>query len=229
MDSLFAKTIFLFSFLLASITGPGYIKIDQHDLSFNFKTGEIFPIYYYLNTQNIGPKKARLEISSDVSWLRVYRESTDYSFVEELSPQAAINFILEIHPERLPDGVNKAEALIKAIDIPSLAYGEVTLDEKKISVALNKNFALTLSPTSISEPVQTPSLSPITSPTATLASSVSPEKTQAVLPITKLTPFPASGGPTLTPMPTAYPKETPAPQKPNIFIQFFRSLIKKIF
>lgn len=162
MDSLFAKIIFLFSFILASITGPGYVKISQDNLVFNFKTGEVFPIYYNLNTQNIGLQKARFEISSDQSWVSGYREGTDFVFVE-LSPQAYINFVLEIRPERLPDGVNKAKVFIKVLDIDSLVRQELILDQAEVLITLNKNLVST-----------TPGLSPAPSPFLSLTPAVSP-------------------------------------------------------
>ncbi|TSC90610.1 MAG: hypothetical protein G01um10142_357 [Parcubacteria group bacterium Gr01-1014_2] len=190
MDSLFTKAVFLFSFLLASIISPGYIKVAKNELDFNFKTGEVFPIYYYLNVQNIGPQKARFEISSDASWLRFYREGTDFTFVE-LPLQAYINFVLEIRPERLPDGVNKAKVLMKVLDIDSLVSQEVVLDEAEISLTLNKNFVPT--------PSSTAAVSPISSPAQ------SPSPTLSATPIQP----PTTSQPTLSPFKTAVPLSKP--------------------
>ncbi len=172
MDSLFAKVIFLFSFLLASIISPDYIKVDQNDLIFNFKTGEIYPIYYYLNVQNIGPEKERFEISSNQSWVSVYREGTDSTFVE-LPSQAYINFVLGIRPERLADGVNKAKINLRVLDIDSLVSQELVLDQAEVSIVLNKNIVPTESPEII---IQTLSPVPISTPTPTLT----PQPTKAL-------------------------------------------------
>lgn len=177
MDSLFAKVIFLFSFLLASITGPSYIKIAQDSLIFNFKTGEVFPIYYYLNIQNIGPQKARFEVSSDVQWISVYREGSDFAFVE-LPPQLAINFILEIRPERLPDGVNKAKVFIKVLDINLSVSQELVLDQVEVSITLNRNLVLA-----------TPGLNPTPSPSLSLTPVVSPTPVPAQTRVADLNPI----------------------------------------
>jgi len=209
MDSLFAKVIFLFSFLLASIISPGYIKIIQDELNFNFKTGEIYPIYYYLNVQNIGSKKARFEISFDSDWISGYREGTNYTFVE-LPPQAYIDFILEIHPERLPDGINKAKVLMKVLDIDSLVSQELILDETEVSITLNKNFT--------PPPEVSPEASPEISPSVIESPSilpVTPILTAAPAPFKTAVPLPKpviSGSPSLRFSPVSSPEFSPVPQ-----------------
>ncbi len=148
---MFSKILLFFASILAIVSGPNYIKLGADNLIFDFKTGGNYPIYYYLNLQNIGPGTERFEISSGSAWVSGYREGTGYNFVE-LSPQAYINFVLEIHPERLADGVNKTKIKLKVLDIDSLVSQEMVLDEEEISVTVNKNI------------VSTPSL-PILSPT----------------------------------------------------------------
>ena len=159
MDSIFAKFILLFASILSVVSAPNYLRLETDDLNFDFKTGGNYPIYYFLNVQNIGPGKERFEISSDEPWVSVYREGTNFVFVE-LPPQAYVNFVLEIRPERLPDGANKTEVHLKVLDIESLVSQEVVLDEAEVSIALNKNIVQTLSPaptpTFVSEPARTP-------------------------------------------------------------------------
>ena len=175
IDSIFAKAILSLASILSIVAGPNYIKIGPNNLTFDFKTGENYPIYYFLNVQNVGPEKERFEISSDVAWVSVYREGTGFIFVE-LSPQAYINFVVEIHPERLPDGINKAEINLRVLDIDSLVSQEVVLDQAEVFVIVNKNFVPTPSPTivissipsptSTQSPSTTPLATPIQSPTA---------------------------------------------------------------
>lgn len=231
MDSLFAKIIFLSSLLLASITSPGYIKVAQDNLIFNFKTGEIFPIYYYLNTQNIGSKKARFEISSDQSWVSGYREGTDFVFVE-LSPQAYINFVLEIHPERLPDGVNKAGVFIKVLDIDLMVSQELVLDKTEVSVTLNKNIIPTKTPQPILSPAMTPVPTLIEMPSSTQipALTLTPPPLKPFFPLPKM-------NPEKTQTPTFSPAESPTPspslsqtlKQIQFLIDSIRLFLKKLF
>lgn len=167
MDSIFAKTILFFASILSVVSGPNYIQLGADNLTFDFKTGENYPIYYFLNVQNTGPGTERFEISSNQSWVSARREGTDFNFVE-LPPQAYINFVLEIRPERLADGVNKAKIDFKVLDIDSLASQELVLDEAEVSIVLNKNIVSTsipvsspvLTPSPSEEPVQTPQPAP---------------------------------------------------------------------
>ncbi len=174
MDSIFAKLILLFASILGVFSGANYIQIGTDSLTFDFKTGENHPIYYLLNVQNIGPEKERFEISSNQSWVSVYREGTDYTFVE-LPSQAYVNFVLTIRPERLPDGISEAKVFIKVLDIDSLVSQEMVLDETEVSIVLNKNIIPTLMPTEISSPTES-----IPAPTPSLVSSpaVEPSQTQ---------------------------------------------------
>lgn len=177
MDSIFAKFILFFASILTVLSGPNYIQLGADNLTFDFKTGENYPIYYFLNVQNVGPEKERFEIYSDQPWVSARREGTDYTFVE-LPPQAYINFVLEIHPERLADGVNQAKVNLKVLDIDSLASQEVVLDKAEISIILNKN----ISPTETPGPILSPTVSPTTSPISTLTLSPQPTRVPEATP-----------------------------------------------
>lgn len=205
MDSIFAKIILFFASILTVISGPSYIKLGVDSLTFDFKTGEIYPIYYFLNVQNVGPKKERFEIYSDQSWVSARREGTDFNFVE-LPSRAYVNFVLEIRPERLADGVNKAKVNLRVLDIESLASQEVVLDEAEVPITLNKNIVLT-------QTVE-PSLSPI----------ITPFSTQI------LSPTPTS---TLTSQPAQAPKTTadlnPILKQIQSIIDSLRLLLMKLF
>ena len=177
MDSIFAKAIIFAASILTVLNGSSYIKINSDNLSFDFRTGENYPIYYYLNLQNIGPGTERFEISSDSTWVAGSREGTDYNFVE-LPSQAYINFILEIHPERLADGVNKTKVKLRVLDIDSLVSQELVLDEAQVAITLNKNMAP--APTEASSPaesilVPTPSLVPSPSSSPAVESIQAPQ------------------------------------------------------
>ena len=189
MNSIFSKVIIFFASILTVFSGANYIQLGTDNLTFDFKTGENYPIYYFLNVQNIGPGKERFEISSDQSWISGYREGTDYTFVE-LPSQAYVNFILTIRPEQLPDGVNEAKINLRVLDIESLASQELVLDQGEIPIILNKNIVPAptlpiLSPTSSEEQNRGSSISPPspegsgeigTAPTSTLI----PQPTQTL-------------------------------------------------
>lgn len=208
MDSLFAKIIILFASIFSIMAGPSYIKLGAENLIFDFKTGENYPIYYYLNIQNIGPKTARFEISSDSDWVSGFREGTDYTFVE-LPSQAYINFVLVIRPERLPDGVNKAKINLRVLDIDSLVSQELVLDKAEVSVTVKKNIIPTETPELVLSPAITPT----------------PASTQI--------PSPAST-PTLTSQPTQAPETAPSGLNPILkqiqsLIDSIRMLLEKFF
>lgn len=191
MDFLLAKIVLFFASILSIITGPNYIKIGADNLTFDFRSSEIFPIYYFLNVQNVGPGEERFEFLSDQPWVAVYRESTSFTFVE-LPSQAYINFVLEVHPERLPDGVNTAKVFIKVLDIESLVSQEVVLDKAEISVKVNKNLEPTpqaifpispaASPVFIPSPEPVVTSTPIPISTQILTLTPSPVKNPSLLP-----------------------------------------------
>ena len=136
MDSIFAKLILFFASILSIASGPNYIKPGADNLTFDFRTGEIYPIYYFLNVQNAGPGTERFEISSGSDWVFSYREGTGYNFVE-LPSQAYINFVLEIHPERLADGVNEVKVNLRVLDIDSLVSQELVLGTGRNTIKIS--------------------------------------------------------------------------------------------
>ena len=170
------------------MAGPSYIKLGFDSLTFDFKTGENYPIYYFLNVQNVGPGTERFEISSGQPWVFVRQEGTDFNFVE-LPSRAYINFVLEIRPVGLPDGVSKAKVNLRVLDIDSLVSQEVVLDEAEILIVLNKNIVLTptvkptLSP--VITPVLTQTFSPTPTPISTLQPTQSPQAAVDLSPILK--------------------------------------------
>src|SRR3989344_755732 len=179
MDSIFAKLILFFASILSIASGPNYIKPGADNLTFDFRTGEIYPIYYFLNVQNAGPGTERFEISSGSDWVFSYREGTGYNFVE-LPSQAYINFVLEIHPERLADGVNEVKVNLRVLDIDSLVSQELVLDKAEVSIILNKNID---SIPTISIPPSETILAPIVSSIPSLL--VSPSAETNLLPVLK--------------------------------------------
>lgn len=221
MDSIFTKLILFFASILTVLSGPNYIRLGADSLTFDFKTGENYPIYYFLNVQNIGPEKERFETSSDQPWISVYREGTDFSFVE-LPSQAYINFVLEIHPERLADGVNKVEIKLRVLDIDSLASQEVVLDEAEVSITLSKNIIITpgIQPeTTQPEVIQPTSL--VVTPT--LTASPGPVSTSPPMSIPTKTPTILSPAPSLSPSP-----EVVQSSDLNLILNRIQSLIDSI-
>lgn len=157
MDSIFAKFILLIASLFNVLGGISYIQTSQDSLTFDFKTGDSYPIYHYLQTQNIGPYKVRFDISSDVSWIYVYREGQSQVTSLELPNQAVINFILEVHPENLSDGQHLAKVTVKAVNLSDYTV----MDSEEIEVILNKNV---VEETPLATPEPEASVSPITTP-----------------------------------------------------------------
>ncbi|MBI2003699.1 MAG: hypothetical protein HYS78_01845 [Parcubacteria group bacterium] len=137
-DSIFAKTILLLASLLTVLTGTDYIKISSDSLTYDFKTNDRTPIYYFLNTENAGIKKVRFDVTSLSNWVSVYKEGDQASAKTslELAQYSPLNFVLEIHPERLPDGVNKAKVTVEAVDLQDYSV----LELKEVNIAVNKNF-----------------------------------------------------------------------------------------
>ena len=173
-DSIFAKIIIFFASILTVSSGSNYINLGADNLTFDFRTGGNYPIYHYLNVQNAGPGTERFEISSNQDWVFVYREGTGYNFVE-LPRQAYINFVLEIHPERLADGANEAKVNLRVLDIESLVSQELILDEAEVLVTVNKNVVPTPSPTA--------AVTSILSPTPSQDSIISPQPTPSATPV----------------------------------------------
>lgn len=165
MDSFLAKILISLASILGVFVSGSYIQSGADNLSLDFKTGEQFPIFYSLNVRNIGPQGARFDISSDSPWLFVYREGQPGTNSLTLSDSAVVNFILEIHPERLADGIYESEVLIKAINLQNYEV----LDSKTIGIVLNKNVVPT--PTL---PTSSPTPEVEITPTPTAAASPSP-------------------------------------------------------
>ena len=221
-DSIFGKFILITASVLGILGGANYIQITEAKLDFNFKTGNNFPIYYFLNVQNIGPGKARFDVSSNVNWLFVYREGqqqqTDFVSVE-LPQYIPINFVLEVHPERLNIGTHSAQITVKVVNLNDFTV----LETKEIPVVLNKDTEaiptpmLTLLPTGIAE-------IPLISPTVTLTSSPTAEE--------KLTPKPAGPtSPKISPRPRRGEAEggpTIAPEKIRSVIRPFEQLLESL-
>ena len=243
-DLLLAKISILFSLMLGVVIGPSYIQVETENLSFNFNTGENYPIIRYLNVKNIGTQKARFDISSNVSWADVFKEGDTGALSVELSEQAAVNFVLQINAQYAKDGVNNAEITLSAVSLTSQA--QTVLDTKKIKVVLNKNVTSTILPTNTPVPALTPVSTPssdsgqASSPQATPASTTRPVPTPSAryTPIRTAKPTPAvptsiSAPPAqlrsiATPRPTPSVSAQPQSQKrttlPRSFWHFFRNL-----
>lgn len=175
---IFFKKIILFGSILNVLSGPNFIQIGVESLSYDFKTGDIAPIYYNLNTENIGPKKVRFDFISNAGWIFVYpegkQELTSKAIIQ-LSSFSGATIVLEIHPENLQDGQHSAAVTVNAVDINDLTI----LDTKEVKVAVNKNVivspktpsatqtpAITLTPEPVSspQPISSPTASPFESP-----------------------------------------------------------------
>lgn len=189
IDSIFAKTILLLASLFTVLTGVDYVKISSDSLTYDFKTGDRTPIYYFLNTENTGIKKVRFDVTSLSNWVSVYKEGDQASAKTslELARYTPLNFVLEIHPERLQDGVNKAKVTVEAVDLQDF----FTLELKEVSIIINKNLMpapkiIEVSPepspeasplmTALSQPTisLSPTLTPIPAPLKTISSSPKP-------------------------------------------------------
>lgn len=223
MDSIFAKTILLLASLFTVLTGADYVKISADTLTYDFKTGDQTPIYYFLNTENVGVKKVRFDVTSLSDWVSVSREGAQPSAKTtiELAQYSPLNFVLEIHPERLPDGVNTAVVTVEAIDLQTFS----AVESKEVSIKVNKN-VLKEAPSPAEVPAKTlspdiePILAPVRSPSQTLLPSPrpAPAKTKAV------TPF-------LSPSPVLSEPASPAPilRQLQSLLESLRLFLKRLF
>ncbi|OHB17873.1 MAG: hypothetical protein A2913_01180 [Parcubacteria group bacterium RIFCSPLOWO2_01_FULL_40_65] len=193
MDSIFAKTIFLFASLLTVLTGADYVKISSDSLTYDFRTGDHAPIYYFLNTENAGIKKVRFDVTSFSDWVSVYKEGDNASAKTslELAQYSPLNFILEVRPERLSDGVNKAKVTVEAVDLQDYSV----LDLKEVIITVNKNLKEEAIPFIIETPKQIISPTPapilILTPTPFIPSFSLPKLSPVKTPFLPLSPSPA--------------------------------------
>lgn len=230
MDSIFAKIILLFASALTVLTGADYIKISSESLTYNFKTGDQAPIYYLLNTENVGIKKVRFDVTSQSNWVSVYREGDQAATKTslELAQYAPLNFVLEIHPERLPDGASSAKVTVEAVDLQDYS----TLESKEVSILVNKNLKETLSPTPLTAEIPTEmpaevsrevfkeTITPIQAPISTGSSQATPTVSS--------TPRLKSVQPVKTPFPASSPILTPQPEIPPSVLKQIQSVIDSL-
>lgn len=190
MDLFLAKISLFFSLVLSAFLVPGYIGLSVAELSFDFKTGDTAPVYF-LAVANIGPQKARFDVTSDDNWVSAYREGQLGATSVEISQTGAVNFIVTLHPQGLTDGSHQTKIRVKAVN--PLGFGE--LESKEIVVTLNKN--LTVLPT--------------ISPTATVTPSV---EQSPLISITVVTPEPTGAELTTRPSPSLTPRRIPVTTLP---------------
>lgn len=190
MDSIFAKLIFFLASILGLVSVPAYIQLSTTNIVFNYKTGENRPLYY-LNVKNIGPQKERFDVSSNVPWIFFSREGYDSVTSLHLERESAVNFVLDIRPEMVPDGSHSGQIKVEAADV----YDYSVIDTKTVKVTLNKNFV----PTAVPPETIVPTLSIAPSPSPSLA------PTLLVSPIII--------SPTLTPIPKSFRLPSSSPKK----------------
>jgi len=208
MGVFFGKLAFVAAYLLSALSGFDYISIPTHDLSFDYKTGEGAPIVYYLNLKNIGPQKARFDLSSSDSWLRVYREGNDIEQSLEIEMQAAIRLVVEVDPRRLQDGIHHSKITIIAA---KPFYSEV-YDTETVDVEVRKDYVPTPTPSvspkaTESQVTSTPRATESIRPTGTALSTIQPSasiRVKASISPTRKT------SPVLKPTQTRKPSATPS-------------------
>lgn len=240
MESLFAKFVIFVSLLISSISGPSYIQSNFTDAVLDFKTGDSSPVTYIVNIGNIGPERAIFKISSDTSWVFVFRESQPNAISVEMGPGNFVNFIIEVYPNQAAeDGTYEVTVKLEAIH----PTNGTLYDSKDINITVNKNVVVeetqvpeeptptsgealptpteepelivTVKPTSVPTPVSTPTELIFTStPTA--------EPTPAVLE-EGIVPKRVSSSP--TPTPVSEPVTEP---RKSIFRSLF-DFIKRLF
>jgi len=225
IDSLFAKTILFLASLFTVLTGTDYVKISSDSLTYDFKTNDRTPIYYFLNTENAGIKKVRFDVTSLSNWVSVSKEGDQPTAKTslELAQYSPLNFVLEIHPERLPDGANKAKVTVEAVDLQDYSI----LELKEVIITVNKNLKESL-PILSPAPVQTEVVTPI--PALTVSPAISPAPTFTVTPKPQIiSPSPKIEAP--APSPKISPIAAPEKVRPILnplqqFIESLRSFIR---
>lgn len=175
MDSLFAKLIVFISLLLGFVTGSLYIDSSISSISLDYNEGDEYPVLYNLDIENIGPERAKFDISSDVSWIFVYKDYEPVRKSIDMSPGNVVRFIVEIHPEQAPDGVH--EKSVTVIARHPLVTTEL-YETRVFEVNINKNVvAATVSPELIEDPAPTEQPLSTIEPTPTLLISKTPTPT----------------------------------------------------
>lgn len=135
MDSLFAKLIVSVSFLLGIATGSLYIHADLDEINLDFRDGDVSPVIYEVNVENIGPERVRFDILSDTPWIFVYKEYEPVRTSIQVPPGNVVKFIIETHPEQAADGVHEKTVTIRAAN-PS---DSSVYEEKEIPIVIGKN------------------------------------------------------------------------------------------
>ena len=161
MNSLFAKFIVFFSMLLGIATSSLYIGTDISEINLDFKTGDNYPIKYEYHVKNIGPEKARFDISSDAPWIFVYKKYEPVRIAVEMLPNEMVDFVIEVHAEQAPDGVHNKTVTVKATN-PLSSENYETIE---LNININKNIDKT--GTSL-EATPTPTPTVIASPLSTV-------------------------------------------------------------
>lgn len=229
IDSLFAKTILFLASLLTVLTGVDYIKISSDSLTYDFKTGGHTPIYYYLNTENTGIKKVRFDVTSLSNWVSIYKEGDQASAKTslELAQYTPLNFVLEIHPERLEDGINKARVTVEAVDLQDYSI----LESKEVIITVNKNLMpATPAPEASLEP--TPEVSSLITSSPRLTASPSPVLTSIPIPLKTISSSPKpilSQSPSLIPSPDSYPPPQSLLKQLQSVIDSLKLFLKRLF
>ncbi len=175
--------------LLGIATSSLYIGTDISEINLDFKTGDTYPIKYEYRVTNIGPERARFDISSDTPWIFVYKKYEPGRIVLEMLPNETVKWIIEVHAEQAPDGIHEKTVTIKAANpLSSENYETVELD-----VNINKN---------VDEAMVTPEVTGEPTPTAI----ASPGVTVELTPTVTTSPFS-----TVEPTPTSLISKTPTP------------------
>ena len=193
MNAFLAKLSFAVSYILASLMGFDYIGLPTTDLTFNYQTNQSPAIVYNLTLKNVGPQRAKFEISSDSLWLKASREGYDPNHKPEVEANGAINIFIEIDPRQLSDGTHKAKIKIVATK-PLYTDSEID-DTEFVTVIVNKNLK------------STPELSK--SPEMSPATSIKESPKQSILTTPVISASPANIKKTKIPSEFLSPKATP--------------------
>ncbi len=223
----------------AFAANPTYIQLGTNWVSYDFTTGvSTYPINYNLYTKNIGPQPARFDISSDTSWVFVYREGQTGNTSVQVANESALNFVIEIRAEQAKDGISQALVAVNAVNLQD----STVMDTQTVTVTLSKNVSSpSPSPVPSSSPTPSVSVSPALTPRPTATSQPSPTKiiSPAVTSSPPKSPLPKTAA---TPRVTKIPNQSPAPsatigqdstssagQGPGVLVRLWRFLIRLFF